>query len=248
MSAAKLTVKFQSSEPIYVQISDAIKKKIFKKEWQSGDQLPSEELLVNDLGVSRGTVRKAISILVDEGVLERTQGKGTYVAEDKVSYPFAQELTSYAESMHEKGLDFDTKVISAVVGHPSIDIQERLDIDADSVVLSLVRLRSVKNIPAVLLYNWISLDRCPGLEKVNFEKISLFAAIENSIGDKIKYGIRNFSAQKLTERQAKLIHLPAQDPILNLSQVTFNKNDQAIECSEVLMRTDQYQVTSVLYR
>ncbi|MCI1985033.1 MAG: GntR family transcriptional regulator [Lactobacillus sp.] len=248
MSTSDLSIQFDPAAPIYAQIADTIKKKIAMKEWRAGHRLPSEEDLVQTLGVARGTVRKAISTLVEDGTLERIQGKGTYVAEDKISYPFAQELTSYAESMKDKGLDYSTQVLKCEVEQPTSMIQKRLDVPASGKVLRLERLRTVDGVPAILLYNWVNLLRCPGLEQVDFTQHSLFEAIEQIVGVKIKYGIRNFSARKLTEEQAELMAVNIGDPILNISQVTYNDQEQPIEYSEILLRTDQYQVTSVLYR
>lgn len=241
-------VEFKPSIPIYQQIADWIRKQIVNKEWQAGDQLPSEETLVTDLGVARGTVRKAIASLVKEGTLERIQGKGTFIAEDKISYPFAQELTSYAESMKQMGLAFTTTVLHCAVEKADSGISAKLGIPQGAPVLRMIRLRQVKKTPAVLLYNWVSIDRCPGIQNIDFNETSLFNAMEQVVGIKIKYGVRNFSASKVDAQQAKIMRLKLNDPILNIDQTTFNEADEAIECSNVLLRTDQYQITSVLYR
>ena len=69
-----MIVKFGGSDPIYNQTINAIKKKIIDEDWEPGYRIPSEEQLVKILEVSRGTVRKAISLLVEDGVLEKIHG------------------------------------------------------------------------------------------------------------------------------------------------------------------------------
>lgn len=233
---------------MYIQIANELKRSIYDGEFNEENKLPSEEELVAEIGVSRGTVRKAVSQLVDEGVLEKIQGKGTFVVQEKISYPFAQELISYAESMENMGLDFSTEVLNFNKIMPDLEIKERLSLEDNEQVFYMVRRRCVNKKPAILLYNWISAKQCPDLEKFDFSHIGLFDAIEMEIGTKIKYGIRNFSAKQVSKAQSKLLDLKEHSPILNIGQVTFDHNDKKIECSEVLMRTDQYQVSSILYR
>jgi len=243
-----LKIKFESSEPIYTQIIDSIKQKVSNKEWKAGDRIPSEEQLVNDLEVSRGTVRKSISVLEDDGILEKIQGKGTFVAKEKISYPFAQELVSFAESMETQDINFVTKVLTCEKIEPTPFLQDQLHIKENSPVLYLERIRLIEGVPSILSNNWVSLERCPNLELIDFTKETLFSAIENSIGEKISYGVRDFLAKPVTEEQAKLMDLTANSPILDMHQKTFNRKDQALEFSDIYMRTDQYKVTSVLHR
>lgn len=243
-----LKVNNDSAEPIYMQIANGIKENISSGELNNGDKLPSEEQLVQNIGVSRGTVRKAIIELVDEGVLEKIQGKGTFVSKKKISYPFGQELISYAESMKNKGMDFSTEVLFFKKIIPELEIKNRLALEVEEPVFYLVRKRSVNGIPAILLYNWISVKLCPGLENYDFTSTGLFDAIEKEMRTKINYGIRNFSASTVTKKQSDILDLTQRSPILKIGQVTFNAHDTPIECSDVLLRTDQYQVSSLLYR
>ncbi len=71
-------------DPIYIQIHNHIKQKIETGQWQLGQRLPSERNLSETFGVSRMTLRQAISTLAEEGILERRPGSGTYVSSQKV--------------------------------------------------------------------------------------------------------------------------------------------------------------------
>lgn len=245
---SNISIDNNSPVSIYQQIANQIKTDINKKILTPGDKIPSEKWFVDNLGVARGTVRKAISLLVKEGTLEKVQGKGTFVTKPQISYPFAQELVSYAETMKAKNINFSTQVIEKKMVKPTKEIQKKLKIDKEQEVLYLVRLRSVEDTPAILTFNWISLDKCPKIAKVDFNNVALFAAIEKDAGIKIKYGIRNFSARNLNKKQAKIMELAPNDAALELNQVTFAADDEPIECSDALLRTDQYKVTSILYR
>ena len=242
-------IKYDSSTTIYEQVANVIKDNITKNIWEEGKKIPSENDLSDYFDVSRGTIRKAITILVDEGYLEKIHGKGTYVTVDKISYPFTQQLISYAESMKEKGIDFDTIVLNKDIINPDEKIQELLNTPIDSKVLYLKRLRLIEGQAAILLYNWVSLDRCPGLEEFDFSEIGLFEAMEISANEKINYGIRNFEATNIHGEDTNLLRLnDSNDPVLKIEQYTFNKNDDFLEYSNVFLRTDRYNLSSRLIR
>lgn len=242
-------IKYESSITIYEQVANIIRDNITKGFWQEGTKIPSEKELCEYFNVSRGTIRSAITILADEGFLEKVHGKGTYVTVGKISYPFTQQLISYAESMKEKGIEFDTIVLKKEVIKPNDKIQKSLNIPYDSEVLYLKRLRLVEGQPAILLYNWISLDKCPGLDKFDFSEIGLFEAMEISINEKINYGVRNFEATNIHGEDVNLLGLnDAINPVLKIEQYTFNKNEELLEYSNAFLRTDRYNLSSRLVR
>ena len=241
-------MKENSPKPLYQQVADWMLENIRTGNWEKGHKLPAEEDLAKQINISRGTLRNAIATLIEQELLIQVQGKGTFVEKDKISYPFAQELISFAESMETRGIKFITKVLEKKVIQPSPDIKKKLALDESDKVLYLKRVRFIQNQPATLLENWISLNRCPGIELENFEVISLFKAIEKHTEATINFGIRNFSAKILEENQAKLLDLAEKDPVLYLDQITFSNEKVPLECSVVLLRTDKYEITSILTR
>lgn len=84
------------TSPIYIQIHNDIKRSIESGKWKIGDRIPSERELAVDFGVSRMTLRQAVQTLVDEGILERHVGSGTYVARQKVQEKMSG-VTSFTE-------------------------------------------------------------------------------------------------------------------------------------------------------
>lgn len=90
------------SSPVYIQIHNQLRQNIEDGEWKVGDKIPAERELANDFGVSRMTLRQAIQALVDEGILERRVGSGTFVANRKVQEKMSG-ITSFTELMHATG-------------------------------------------------------------------------------------------------------------------------------------------------
>lgn len=239
--------KFDGYEPFYIQVSDSIKNDIREGKLIRGEKLSNEAELAKELEVSRGTIRKSLSLLNEEGYVETVHGKGTFVRNDKISSPIAQQFVSFEEDMRNQGLNFETKVLTKKVISVDDSIHYELKMADNTKVLYLERLRLVNNEPSILLYNWIPIDRCPGIEKYDFTNIGLFEAMEETMGEKINHGIREFSALNADDYIQKVLNLP-NDAVLKINQKSFDDNNEPIEYSEVYLRTDNYQVTSLLQR
>jgi DNA-binding GntR family transcriptional regulator len=248
MSEYRNVINKNDPKPLYSQIADWIREKIFTKEWEKNHQLPAEEDLAKHIDVSRGTLRKAISSLIKEGILIQIQGKGTFVAEPKVSHPFGQELVSFAESMEREGIVFETKVLEQRVIEPKASIKKKFSLTDNQKVLYLKRVRIIDNEPVIVLENYIHIDLCQGIEHTDFEEMPLFAAIEKFSGQKIHFGIRQFEARGLEEEQAMLFSLPMGTPVLYLDQITYLDDSIPVEISHVWLRSDKYSITSYLQR
>lgn len=109
--AAMLTLDKANAKPLHIQIEESILQKLESREWAPGRLIPSENELSHIYGVSRTTVRNVITKLVQEGLLFRIPGKGTYVAEPKI---VAHSLT-YAgirEQLEQMGYEVSTRLIS----------------------------------------------------------------------------------------------------------------------------------------
>jgi len=241
-------IKSKTSIPIFKQIMEWMKKNITEGTWSKGFKLPSEEDLSQTLGVSRGTVRKAIKELVKTGYVEQIQGKGTFVSSNKITSNFAQEFISFAESMENNGLEYVTEVLDKRVMQPDENLMDILDCSMDTSILYLKRVRYVENEKVILIENWINMDICLGIHKADFEKNTLFEMIEKSTSSKIKFGIRSFEARSVDEKQAKDLSVEVNIPVLFLDQKTFIENEQIVEYSNVLLKSSKHKLVSILER
>ena len=97
--------------PAYIQIHDQIKSEIDQKIWKIGERLPSERDLAEKFQVSRMTLRQAITLLVEEGVLERRVGSGTFITSTRVQEKM-RGTTSFTEIMKSQGKEPSSQVIS----------------------------------------------------------------------------------------------------------------------------------------
>ncbi|MBI5188954.1 MAG: GntR family transcriptional regulator, partial [Nitrospirae bacterium] len=149
-----------------------MKKKIEKNEWELGSQIPTEEEICKIYGVSRSTVRTAISELVREGYLTRQQGKGTFVKKqmsDELSM-----LTSFRELMLEPGISFSTKILAQTTMMPMGNLSTILNIPPDKHSIYIKRVTIVKGRPVIIQELYIPHYVCPQLLKEDVVNNSLF--------------------------------------------------------------------------
>ncbi|HFZ4646660.1 TPA: GntR family transcriptional regulator, partial [Enterococcus faecalis] len=134
--------------PLYQQLYDAILNKVRSGEYQVGEKIPSEEQLMTIYGVSRVTVRNAIKQLVDENILIKRHGKGTFV-----SMPSYVESMTAGGSFTESGLKMNrkptTKIISICLKKATGHVAEVLGVEKATEVIVIERLRSLDNMPAI---------------------------------------------------------------------------------------------------
>jgi DNA-binding GntR family transcriptional regulator len=228
-----------SSAPLHVQLSDILREKIYSREWGARTQIPSEHELMGSFGLSRGTVRRAIKSLVDEGLLVQSHGRGTFVAEPGISHPAGVRPLSFAESLHEQGKDFRTNVLDEYVVQSPDDVAHELELTPGDVVLFLRRVRTVDGDPVMCQESWSNLRECPGLDKVDFTRDSAFDAVQRCSGRKIKYSKIRYTARVAGKEHGDYLGCEETAPVLVLEQTIRLVDDVPIEWSLTWLKSGQ---------
>lgn len=244
----KPEVDHNGPTPIYLQIERWIQQQIEQGYWPEHYKLVNEIDLANDLGVSRGTVRRAISDLINAGLLVRIHGKGTFVASKNLEQPLAERLVAFSEALIEQGIPFETQVLAQCLIIPDSRVASLLSVPAGSEVFYLERVRYVAQEPVIYLHNYVVTRRCPGIEEIDFITHRLFQVLEGRYGLKLDWGRRTFEAQVADEKIASLLHIPQCAPIMKLEQIVYLEDGSPIEFSDVWLRGDRFSLTSTLKR
>ena len=142
----------KSQSPLYQQLMLRLKNDILAGVHPSGGRIPSEQALCDAYGVSRVTVRKALLDLVQEGLLVRRQGKGTFVADKRLQRDL-QHITSFSDACRSMGRDAGTRVISVAREAAQPDDLERLGAAEGGEVLEVCRVRLCDGEPVMLEIN-----------------------------------------------------------------------------------------------
>lgn len=232
-----------SPMPLYMQLVSAIKSAIAEGRLGPGDVLPSERMLVDRLNIARGTARKALQQLLEEGVLVRNQGSGTFVA------PYVRQSLPLLESFSEMADASGGKAQSELVGYlRRAPTQEERGVllmkkDNDDVV-ELTRLRTINGV-AVSLQTAI----LPAglLKKVNELDESLYLHLEKK-GSPVLRASQRFSAVATDSKLAHYLNTGVNEPILLVTRTGFTHNDLPVEYTRTWCLNDYYDFTIELHR
>ncbi len=148
--------------PIYYQLKQYILKLIETGELQPGDAIPSEREFGERFGISRMTVRQAITNLANERVLYRVKGKGTFVMAPKLEQSL-QGLTSFTEDMKARGMKASSKLLSFGIISADENLAKELEIKENDEVYEIKRIRLAEEIPMALERTYISAHIVPTL-------------------------------------------------------------------------------------
>ena len=212
-------IRREEHQKLYVQLIEILREKIENKEWDVGFQIPTEEDLCKNYGVSRATVRSAIAELVRDGYLYRLQGKGTFVKQ-VVSDELVM-LTSFRELMLEPGINFSTEVLVQTTMMPIGNIGHLLNISPDKHIIYMKRITVIEGKPVIIQEVHIPLHLCPQLLDENVAVNSLFGLFKKHKVDITR--IRNyFGVSYVGPDEARVFGSAEGSPILLLNQLFFS--------------------------
>jgi len=235
--------KFQldpsSFVPLYQQLKEHIKEKIDRKIWKPGDKIYSENQLYETFGVSRNTAKKAIEDLVQEGILYRVQGKGTFVSLPKIEQSLSA-FYSFSEVLSKKGLKPKDIVLNVKVMEASHKVAKELEVEKGEKVVTLQRLRHANEEPIILETSYLPKSIINNEEKLKLVKHTPLYEILNT-----KFNIIVNSAKETFEpiliREEEKYHLEVEvgSPALLLERVAYNPSKKPVEFCKSIVRGDR---------
>lgn len=224
--------------PVYIQIHNQIKKDIEAGKWKIGEKIPSERELAENFSVSRMTLRQAIQTLVDEGILERKIGSGTFVARKKVQEKMSG-ITSFTEITEAQGKVPTSKTVSYLITIPSLSESEKLNLDDNQKVLRMERIRFADDVPICFEVATVPLELVKNYDKTQIT-LSLYRTLEEN-GLIIGHAQQTVSAMLASERIADFLQLKKGDAILRLRQVSFLQDGSPFEYVRTQYAGDRYE-------
>jgi GntR family transcriptional regulator len=228
------------STPLYLQLAARLREQIAQGEFAAGEALPSERDLCAHTQASRVTVRKAIQQLVEEGLLSRRHGSGTFVTQ-RIEAP-GSFLSSFSEDAKSRGEASDTIWLLRAEDVASEEEARLLEISEGAAVLRFSRVRLSGGEPLAIENATIPAVMMPALDAVG---PSLYKALE-SVGNRPVTGTQRVRAALAGASDASLLTIDEKAPILRLERLTRRADGKPVELTRSAYRGDRYDLVSEL--
>lgn len=228
-----------SPQPLYAQIRSALRERILDGTYQPHQQLPSESELMAAYGVSRITVRQALSDLLNEGLIFTVHGKGSYVSKPKAFQDLAR-LQGFGEAMRQMGYETYARVLSLRSVVPSPQVREKLG-PAHKRVTELQRLRFLNREPISLDVTYVPLAIGERLAKEDLAARDVFLILENDYGLALGHADLQIGSTLADERLAAQLRVEQGAPVLFIERLTHTAGGMPIDYEHLYYRGDAFQ-------
>ena len=239
--------KTKGSLPLYMQIRERFAAKISAGEWPPGELIPSEMRLARQLGVSQGTVRQAITELVESNVLMRKQGLGTFVAR----HDRERDLFHFFHIADEQGrkilpdsepLDFRRKTATRQEA-------QRLRLDADASICVIRRIRKLDGRPTLLETITLPAQPFARLGDLRAGRLpnTLYALYEKEFGVTIHRAEERLRAVAATAHDAAALDIGPGAPLLEIERTAYTLDGTPIELRRSLCITNEHHYQNTLF-
>ncbi len=238
--------------PLYKQVSAVLTSLIEDGNLAAGSSLPPERELAQALGLARVTIRSAYQALLENRLVERRHGSGTYICErpQKISQPLWQ-LTSFSQDMIARGKVPGVRILSGGIGNPSPEEAFQLGISMQDQVVRVERLRLADDLPmaierAVVPQRLLGSGEGTELaQAVLSGALSLYAALEQH-GYKPVRALQRLTAVVLDPVNARLLGVADKAAALQMERVSRTQTDRIVEYTRSLYRGDAYDFIAEL--
>ena len=230
--------------PRYQQLYRHLRDAINAEDVDAGIQLPPERKMAEQANVSRVTIRKAVGRLVEEEILDRQQGSGSYVRprSEKMLQSSLSSLASFTELMEMRGYGSWSRVLSSGLHMPTPTEMVALGLAGTARVARIKRLRIADPGALAIEVSTLPIDVLPDPSEVS---TSLYAVLRRGGVAPIR-AIQRIGATNVTQSDAALLEIPTGSAVLQIARTAYLANDRPVEFTTGIYRSDIYDFIAEL--
>jgi GntR family transcriptional regulator len=235
-----------STLPLHIQVRETIRRQVKEGELiDKSGRLMTEAELGRHFGVSRITIRNAISPLVHEGMFARTRGLGTFLRSNQPEH-WVGRLMGFSETIRDAGYQAGAKVLQqGMTNRHDADAREQL---RERAVWELKRLRFADDTPIAIEHAFYPPDIGLELEKRDLTSIIMYSVFEEELGHAIKEAKQTISASIADSTSAKLLGVKTGSPLLAIERLTLGTEDRPLELLRSVYLPDYFRLSINLTR
>ncbi|HFI0622496.1 trehalose operon repressor [Streptococcus suis] len=223
----------------YQEIYNDLKEKIRTNEYASGSLLPTEQQFQEMYGVSRDTVRKALAILTEGGLIQKVQGRGSMVLEQEILNFPVSGLTSYKELTHSLKISTKTDVVSLDQIVVNSNLSHLTGFEPHSKVWKIVRTRSIDGKIAVVDTDYLAAELVPNMT-VEIARGSIYEYLENQLNLDIAYAQKEITVEP-TSREERDLMQSQDDYLVLIKSKVYLSDTQQFQYTESKHKIDKFR-------
>lgn len=227
--------------PLYKQLQEDLRKQIESGERKPREKLPSEVDLAKQYNVSVITARKAVNELSEEGLVEKKQGKGTFVATQKYKRNLHQVI-SFSEVCRLNGSVAGSHLLECKLINADEKTLLKLERPEDEKVLFISRLRYINDEPIAIETNHFPIAYS-FLINENLNEGSLFDILKERSGTEVTRSSRTLEICRATQQEAKHLLISKGSPLLLIKSIAYSKENKPVFVGTQLINGERYQFT-----
>jgi len=228
--------------PLYAQLRDALAAQIASQVWPSGAMIPPEHELAKQFGVSVHTLRRAVQQLVDEGLLDRRQGSGTYVRRPSFDGSLFRWF-NFVEATGAPKTVPESRLLSRTLRPALPHVAAGLGLAPGSEIIHVLRLRLWSGEPMVVEELHLPYPKCAAFLTVDEQEIGplLYPAYERLLGEVVASVIDEVSIGYANDEVAQLLHIAQGDPVAHVDRASRRADATPIEWRRAYGRADRFR-------
>ncbi|MBD8034628.1 MULTISPECIES: GntR family transcriptional regulator [Solibacillus] len=230
-------MNFESHIPLHIQLKDLLKTEIF--DGKHVEKIPSERELMERFTISRSTVREAVSHLVNEGVLKKIHGKGTYITKNKTVHDWLNTLNSFTDTVRNMGMKPGAKLLHAKM----IDnFPELKDLLKHSTLFSIARLRTADDQPIAIERHYYNPHLGQQISAYDLNTATIYDVLEKNLNIAIIEAEQTVRCHPISLEDAKLLNLQPNINVLCVERILLGAQGEVIEYYSSLFHPELYML------
>lgn len=213
-----------SSISLNIQLYRLIKNMIQSGILNSGEQCPTEQELMTTFNISRTVVQDAYNHLMDQNLVQRHRGKGTFVVEKTIDLDFLQKIQPMAELIEKGGLTAKVRLIHKKVVPFNFDTMGDLGLDPKDEVLEVTRIYEADDVPLAYFYFHYPLKRFPNIEQFDFNQSFLTHNLREKYSHQLGSNYRTIYAENLSDEVCSILKVPKRLPGFKVHNIAYDKD------------------------
>lgn len=215
--------------PLHEQLRKQLTQAIYDGELKVGSKMPTEEELCEKYNISRTVVRQAYTALINSDLCVRERGKGTFVRVPDVVDSLVSTSFNFTEEMLKKGYSPKTKQLSIDIIDYDKEIYSELNLEKNEKVWRLVRIRYVNDAPFIYMENYLPYKYFTDLDKLNFNRVSLYDSLEKEYGMTVVRAGRKVSAVNASKKYAEILGCKANTALMNIENTGYTDSGAIVD-------------------